>query len=286
MTETRRTYCGLCHPRCGLRLEIENGRAVNVTGDPDHPITRGRICNRGKLMLDHVYHPDRLNYPLKRKGERGGGQWERVPWDQALDEVAEKLATLRDRHGAETLAFSHGTKRTYHWDERRFFNLFGSPNVFGANNVCMCPSQAVEYATYGGFAWGDVMQAKCVVLWGHGPSQSDPIGLYPMILGAKKNGARLIVVDPRRIPEWWMSIMDGGSRSARRPNRSCSAYSSPMPTCFALTGRSSAAPRSAGGPIAPSCAGWKSYEPVMRALEPSCFFNSSLASGMGASVSP
>ena len=53
MTETRRSYCGLCHPRCGLLLEMENGKAVKVKGDQDHPITRGRICNRGKLMLDH-----------------------------------------------------------------------------------------------------------------------------------------------------------------------------------------------------------------------------------------
>ena len=201
MKEFRRTYCGLCHPRCGLRFEMENGRAVKVTGDPEHPITRGRICGRGKLMLEHVYHPDRLNYPLKRKGERGAGKWEKITWEQALDEVAQKLSSLRDKYGAETLAFSHGTKRTYHWDERRFYNLFGSPNIFGANNVCMCPSQAVEYATYGGFAWSDVMRTKCVVLWGHAPSQSDPIGLYPNILAAKKNGAQLIVVDPRRIPE-------------------------------------------------------------------------------------
>jgi thiosulfate reductase/polysulfide reductase chain A len=80
MTETRRSYCGLCHPRCGLRLEIQNGRAVKVSGDPEHLITRGRICSRGKLMLDHVYHPDRLDYPLKRKGERGSGRWERITW--------------------------------------------------------------------------------------------------------------------------------------------------------------------------------------------------------------
>ncbi len=214
MTETRRTYCGLCHPRCGLRLEIEGGRAVKVSGDPEHPITRGRICSRGKLMLDHVYHPDRINYPLKRTGERGSGQWERLTWDQALDEVAAKLHALREEYGAETLAFTHGTKRTYHWDERRFHNLFGTPNICGANNVCMCPSQTVEYATYGGFTWGDVMKTKCVVLWGHAPSQSDPIGLYPMILQAKKNGAQLIVVDPRRIAEAekadvWLPIRPG-----------------------------------------------------------------------------
>ena len=214
MSETRRTYCGLCHPRCGLQLEIENGRAVKVSGDPEHPISRGRTCGRGRLMLDHVYHPDRINYPLKRKGERGAGQWERLTWEQALDEVTAKLHALREEYGAETLAFTHGTKRTYHWDERRFHNLFGTPNICGANNVCMCPSQAVEYATYGGFTWGDVMRTKCIVLWGHAPSQSDPILLYPMILQAKKNGAQLIVVDPRRIAEaekadMWLPIRPG-----------------------------------------------------------------------------
>ncbi len=207
MTTQKRTYCGLCHPRCGLLLTMENGRAVRVEGDPEHPVTRGRICSRGALMLDHVYHPDRLNKPLKRKGAKGAGLWEEITWDQGLDEVAEKLAALRDAHGAETLAFTHGTKRTYHWDGRRFFNLFGSPNVCGANNICMCPSQAVDYATYGGFSFGDIMQTKCVVLWGHAPSGSDTVSLYPQIRHAKENGAKLIVVDPRRIPEADMADM-------------------------------------------------------------------------------
>ncbi|MEW6668595.1 MAG: molybdopterin-dependent oxidoreductase [Thermodesulfobacteriota bacterium] len=214
MSETRRSYCGLCHPRCGLLLEVENGKIVAVKGDPEHPLTRGRICERGRLMADHVHHPDRVNFPLKRKAQKGAGQWQRLSWDQALDEVAERLGTLRDRYGPETLAFTHGTKRTYHWDERRFFNLFGSPNICGANNICMCPSQAVEFATYGGFSWGDAMHTRCVVLWGHGPSRSNPIGLYAMILQAKKNGAKLIVVDPRRIPEaekadLWLPIRPG-----------------------------------------------------------------------------
>jgi anaerobic selenocysteine-containing dehydrogenase len=103
MSETRRSYCGLCHPRCGLLLDVENGKIVGVKGDPEHPITRGRICARGSLMADHVHHPDRINYPLKRKGEKGSGQWQRITWEQALDEVAGKLGALRDRYGAETL---------------------------------------------------------------------------------------------------------------------------------------------------------------------------------------
>ena len=213
MTETRRTYCGMCHPRCGLIMEFEDGKAVSVRGDKDHPVTRGMICSRGRLMIDHLYHPDRINYPLKRTGKRGAGQWQQISWDLAMDEVSERLEALRNKYGPETLAFTHGTKRTLHWDERRFYNLFGSPNICGANNVCMCPSQAVEYATCGGFSWGDVRQTKCIVLWGHGPSQSNP-GLFGAIVRAKKNGARLIVVDPRRIDEAemadiWLPIRPG-----------------------------------------------------------------------------
>jgi anaerobic selenocysteine-containing dehydrogenase len=167
------------------------------------------------LLVDHLYHPDRLNYPLKRLGERGANAWQRLSWDQALDEVAGRLASLRDQYGPETLAFTHGTGRTYHWDGRRFYNLFGSPNLCGANNICMCPSQAVEYATYGGFVRGDLARTKCLVVWGKASSQSDPILEFPEIVEAKKkNGAKLIVVDPRRtreaeLADLWLPIRPG-----------------------------------------------------------------------------
>ncbi len=215
MKEIRRSYCGLCHPRCGTLLHYENKKVVKVTGDPDHPVTRGAICERGRLMVDHLYHPDRLNHPLKRTGKKGEGQWQRISWNQALDEVAKKLSELRDKHGAETLAFTHGTKRTYHWDCRRFFNLFGSPNTCGVNTICMCPSYATEFATYGGMIMGsEVPGAQCVVLWGCNPSFSNPIGLNPKIIAARKNGAKTIVIDPRRTKEadkadMWLQIRPG-----------------------------------------------------------------------------
>ena len=214
MSEIRRSYCGLCHPRCGTLLHIENGKVVKVSGDPDHPITRGAICERGRLMPDHIYHPQRLNYPLKRMGEKGHGHWQRVTWDQALDEVAEKLSLLKDKHGAETLTFTHGTKRTYHWDCRRFFNLFGSPNTCGVNNICFCPTYATEYATYGGVSFGEMSETKCIVLWGNNASKSSPIGLYPQLVKARKRGTKLVVIDPRRIKEaemadLWLQIRPG-----------------------------------------------------------------------------
>ena len=71
MNEHIRTYCGLCHLRCGLLFEMENGKAVRVKWDPDHPVTRGKVCSSGLLMIDHLYHPNLINYPLKRKGGRG-----------------------------------------------------------------------------------------------------------------------------------------------------------------------------------------------------------------------
>ena len=214
MGEFKRTYCGLCHPRCGILLEMENGRAVKAKGDPDHPVTRGAICGRGRLMPDHVHHPDRLNYPLKRVGARGEGKWQRLTWEQALDEAAERLENLRGQYGAETLTFTHGTKRTYHWDGRRFFNLFGSPNTCGVNNICMCPSYATEYATYGGMGWSDLMNSSLALIWGRGASESDPIGSWATLVRRKKKGLKIIVVDPRRIREaeiadLWLPIRPG-----------------------------------------------------------------------------
>lgn len=212
--EIRKTYCGLCHPRCGLLLHLEDGVAVKAEGDPDHPISRGKICSRGRLMPEHLESPERLDRPLKRVGKRGEGRWAEVSWDAALDEVAERLAALRDKFGAETLGFTHGTHRTYHWDGRRFFNLFGSPNMAGANNICMCPTQAVEYATWGGFAGSDITNTRCLVIWGRGASRSDPVLGYRAILEAKRKGATIIVVDPRRIPEaksadYWLQVRPG-----------------------------------------------------------------------------
>ena len=212
--EVRRSYCGLCHPRCGTLLHMKGGRVVEVSGDPDHPVTRGLICERGLLMPEHIYHPGRINYPLKLVGGRGEGKWQRVSWDQALDEVAEKLDRLRSSHGPETLAFTHGTSRTHHWDSRRFYNLFGSPNVCGVNNVCMCPSYATEFATYGGMARGNVRKARCVVVWGRASANSSPVQSYPALKAARRNGAKFIVIDPREIEEvrmadMWLQIRPG-----------------------------------------------------------------------------
>ena len=95
----KRGWCGPCHHRCGLKLRIENEKVVSVRGDEDHPMSRGFMCSRGKTILEHLYHDDRLNYPLKRAGDRGAQEWKRVSWEEALDEISEKLGRIREIWG-------------------------------------------------------------------------------------------------------------------------------------------------------------------------------------------
>ncbi len=212
--EIKKGWCGPCHIRCGMLVHFENGRAVKVQGDPDNPLNRGALCERGRLILEHLYHPDRLNYPKKRAGRRGEGKWTQISWEQAMDEIAAKLGELRDRYGPETLAFSRGTYRTYGWAMRRFLNLFGSPNMAGPNQICMCPSHTVEWCTYGSFARQDFGNARCIVIWGFQPSQSRLIPDWRDLRAAKSRGATIIVVDPRRTKEAemadiWLQVRPG-----------------------------------------------------------------------------
>ncbi|MEM2104357.1 MAG: molybdopterin-dependent oxidoreductase [Candidatus Bathyarchaeia archaeon] len=212
--EVRRGWCGPCHTRCGLLVYFEGGKAVKVVGDPRHPVNRGAICSRGRLILEHLYHPDRVNFPLKKIGERGRGKWERISWSEALDGIAAKIKEIKAKFGAESIVFCGGTYRTYSWASKRFFNLLGSPNTTGPGAICHCPSVSIESATYGSMAHSDIRNAACIVLWGHSPSESVPIPEWNEIVAAKNRGAKLIVVDPRltreaKMADLWLQIRPG-----------------------------------------------------------------------------
>lgn len=197
----RKGWCGPCHHRCGVLVHLEDGRPVRVAGDPHHPMSYGLQCARGRLLLDHHNHPGRQNYPKKRVGGRGEGRWQRISWDQALDEIAARLIRQRQLHGPETLAFSHGTYRTYGWPVKRFMNGFGSPNIFGAVNVCRCPHWMVEWITYGANFLSDITYARCIVLWGRNSSETS-IPEWAFVRAARKQRkSKLIVIDPRRTRE-------------------------------------------------------------------------------------
>lgn len=149
-TEVKRAICFGCWLQAGVIATIEDGRATGLKGEPGHPVNQGWICERSKAFVEHLYHEDRLNFPLKRIGERGAGEWQKISWPDALDEVAEKLDHIKDRSGAEAVASIGGTGRGFsELFKVRFMNLFGSPNHANAGQWCSVVSRQIHAAIYG-----------------------------------------------------------------------------------------------------------------------------------------
>lgn len=199
--DVKHTFCTLCPQHCGMLLQIEDGRPVAFDGDANNPVAKGKLCIKGTTVIELHDHKDRVNYPLKRVGARGEGRWERISWDQAMDEIAEKLADLRDREGPETLATLGGThKGPGDWSGWRFACDFGTPNFVSQGRNCGVGEFITETAVYG---WDTVYQAPhpgttgCIVIWGSNPAESSPPS-FERLRECQAAGAKLIVIDPRR----------------------------------------------------------------------------------------
>jgi len=110
MREVRRTVCALdCPDACSVLVTVDDGRATQLRGDPDHPITRGFLCAKVSRYLEREYSPDRLLYPQRRIGAKGQGCFERISWDEALDEIASRLTSISSVFGTEAvLPYSYG----------------------------------------------------------------------------------------------------------------------------------------------------------------------------------
>ena len=104
-----KSTCGLCQAGCGMLLHVMGDAVHHVEGDPESPVNRGVLCAKGLASLEYLHHPDRLKYPLKRKGEKGGGDWDQISWDEAMDIVAEELLKARTAHGPESLVCMRGS---------------------------------------------------------------------------------------------------------------------------------------------------------------------------------
>jgi anaerobic selenocysteine-containing dehydrogenase len=210
--EIKKSMCFWCKPRCQLRVEVEDNKLVRIGGSPIKACPR-KYCSD----LERFYHPGRLNYPLKRVGAKGENKWERVTWEEALDQIAAKLGTLKDQYGPETLAVTRGTSRTHEEFTMRFLNLFGSPNQCGQAQICHGNSAVVATALFGWWPyWMNTEKldnTRCVMLIGRNPPHTHQT-IWEGILKAKKNGTKLIVVDPRRCEsaeeaDLWLQIRPG-----------------------------------------------------------------------------
>ncbi len=227
--EVKKAHCEMCQPRCRILVHVEHGRMVKTEVDRSYPLwdtimPPTSACPRQLAAKEIMYHPDRVNFPLKRVGEKGEGKWETISWEQAFDEIAEKLSEIREKYGAEAAACTTGDARFPYWLPGRFFYPFGSPNIVSTANICHGPTATTgatvlgwpprhrTYLTIEKDAEGKVA-TKCVFLIGIDPSHSR-YRLWKTLRDAKELGTKLIVADPRRtesaeLADIWLQLRPG-----------------------------------------------------------------------------
>ena len=192
------TDCTLCYHSCGTRVTVADGKAIKIKGLNSHPLNKGRLCPKGANALDVIYSPDRLKRPLKRIN----GGFEEISWDRALDEIAEKLMRLKEAYGPQILGIFCGSIGVENLEMSTLVHLlrsgFGSPNFFSVESVCYRMRIRTRQMTFGRYP-AEEPDSRLYILWGHNPDQSD----FPLKFFLKRNlkeGAKLVVIDPKRIP--------------------------------------------------------------------------------------
>jgi anaerobic selenocysteine-containing dehydrogenase len=191
-----------CPDTCATITTVENGRAVRIQGDPDHPVTQGFLCAKVNRYLERTYHPERLQHPLKRVGAKGSGKFERVSWNDAITDIARRLQGVIDEHGAQAiLPYSYAGTMGFLQGEsmdRRFFHKLGASKL--DRTICSSAGREGMKMTVGANIGADgesIPECDLVLLWGTNTLTSNP-HLWPFVLKARENGARIICIDPIR----------------------------------------------------------------------------------------
>jgi anaerobic selenocysteine-containing dehydrogenase len=191
-----------CPDTCVMTVDVEDGRAVAIGGDPDHRFTQGFLCAKVNHYLERVYSPDRVLRPLRRVGKKGEGRFAPITWDEALDEIAARFRQVIAAHGPQAiLPYSYAGNMgllSYGSMDRRFFNALGASLL--DRTICASAGAAGLKATMGrslGFDPEAVVNARFIVAWGANIVSSN-VHLWPFIEEARRRGARLVAVDPYR----------------------------------------------------------------------------------------
>jgi anaerobic selenocysteine-containing dehydrogenase len=228
-----------CPDACGVLITVEDGRATRIQGDPAHPVTRGFLCAKVAKYLDRVYSPDRVLYPMRRVRPKGSaskgqtdlrsvptqslptqaaGDFERISWEEALDEISSRFRTIAAEFGPEAiLPYSYGgTLGALNGGsmDRRFFHRLGASQL--ARNICSAAGEAGLKSVIGIKLGTDPEQfthSRYIIAWGaniHGNN----VHLWPFIAEARRKGAKLVVIDPYRTrtaacADWYLPINPG-----------------------------------------------------------------------------
>ncbi|AZU64775.1 molybdopterin-dependent oxidoreductase [Neobacillus mesonae] len=196
MAKVVKAACPLnCWDSCGFHVTVDNGRVTKVEGDPDHPITKGKICGRGRMLETRTNSPDRLLYPLKKVN----GQFQQISWEQALDEIAAKFMDIKEKYGTTAVLHSHdyannGILKNL---DQRFFNCYGGvTELYGS--LCWgagIEAQKWDFGNALSHEPNDIYNSKNIIIWGRNAARTN-MHFYEKLLEVKKHGAKLIVIDP------------------------------------------------------------------------------------------
>src|SRR5215471_12813393 len=214
-----------CPDACGVLITVDelSGKAVKIQGDPNHPVTRGFLCAKVAKYIDRVYSPDRVLYPMRRIAPKGSGgrdasDFERISWDEALLQIADRLRGIAREFGPEAiLPYSYGgTLATLSSSsmDRRFFHRLGASQL--ERTICSAAGEAGLRSVIGvklGTEPEQFRQSRYIIAWGaniHGNN----VHLWPFIEEARREGAQLVVIDPYRTrtakcADWYLPINPG-----------------------------------------------------------------------------
>jgi anaerobic selenocysteine-containing dehydrogenase len=190
-----------CPDTCALHVTVQDGRAVRVAGDPDHPTTHGALCTKVSRYPERTYHPERVLFPLKRTGRKGEGAFQRVGWDEALADIAARLQAVAARDPESILPYSYaGTMGLVQGDgmAARFFHKLGASLL--DRTICSAAGGDALVATYGakvGMHVQHFAESRLILIWGSNPITSS-VHFWNYAQQAKRAGAKLVCIDPRR----------------------------------------------------------------------------------------
>ena len=190
-----------CPDTCAMRVTVQDDKVIKLHGDPDHPTTNGALCTKVSRYAERTEHVERVLRPLKRVGPKGKGEFVEVSWDEALDDIAARLAGIARRDPEAIVPYSYaGTMGMVQGEgmAARFFNKLGASKL--DRTICSNAGGDALLATYGGKVGMHVehfAESRLIVIWGSNSITSN-LHFWPIALAAKRAGATLVCIDPRR----------------------------------------------------------------------------------------
>ncbi|WP_017437756.1 molybdopterin oxidoreductase family protein [Saccharococcus caldoxylosilyticus] len=213
------SVCSLdCPDQCGLLVHKQDGKIVKIQGDPNHPVTKGNICNKVRNITERIYDPKRLKYPMKRTGAKGEGKFERISWDEAIETITAKWKELIQTEGPESILpysfYGNMGRLSAEGMDRRFFHRLGASLL--DRSICSAAGQQGYKYTMGG-SFGidpeDTIHSKLIIFWGINAVSTN---MHQVVLAqkARKNGAKVIVIDVHKnqtgqFADWFIPILPG-----------------------------------------------------------------------------